>query len=66
MKGRAPKAGPSRWLVAWRRFLIESLLCLVLIGVIVIVAVRGIGGVLFAPFIAGVATVIVQIVRHES
>lgn len=43
----------------------ESLLCLVLIAVIVIVAVRGLGGVLVGPLVAAVATVIVQIVRQD-
>jgi|HubBroStandDraft_3_1064219.scaffolds.fasta_scaffold01480_8 hypothetical protein len=65
MNGRAWKRGPSRQLVAWRGFLIESLLCMVLIGVIVVAAVRGAGGVLFAPFVAGIATLIVRIVRRE-
>jgi ABC-type Co2+ transport system permease subunit len=51
--------------VAWRRFLVESLLCLVLIGVIVLAAVRGLGGVLIGPFVVTVAAAIVRIVRYE-
>jgi hypothetical protein len=57
--------GPSRGLVAWRRFLVESLLCVVLIGVIALAAVRGFGGVFFGPFVVSVAFAIVAIVRHE-
>ncbi|HTA96846.1 MAG TPA: hypothetical protein VK730_04295 [Solirubrobacteraceae bacterium] len=66
MKRRVRKGrGPSRWLVAWRRFLVESLLCLVLVGVIVLAAVRGLGGVLIGPFVVTVAAAIVRIVRYE-
>jgi ABC-type Co2+ transport system permease subunit len=60
-KGR----GPSRRVVAWRGFLVESLLCLVLIGVIVLAAVRGLGGVLIGPFVVTVAMAIIRIVRYE-
>ncbi len=62
---RRAGGGPSRGLVAWRRFLVESLLCVVLIGVIALVAVRGFGGVLIAPFVVSVAFAIVAIVRYE-
>lgn len=51
--------------MAWRGFLVESLVCLVLIGVIVIAAVRGLGGVLVGPFVVAVAAAIVRIVRYE-
>lgn len=57
--------GPSQRLVAWRRFLVESLVCVVLIGVIVLAAVRGLGGVLIGPFVVTVAAAIVRIVRCE-
>lgn len=65
-KQRFRRRVPSRWLVAWRRFLVESLLCLVLLGVIIIAAVRGHGGILIGPFVAALAAVIVQIVRHDT
>jgi ABC-type Co2+ transport system permease subunit len=52
-------------LVAWRRFLVESVVCGVLIGWIVHVAVGGSGGVLVGPFVMSVAFAIVAIVRHE-
>jgi hypothetical protein len=66
MERRARKSeGPSRGLVAWRRFLVESLLCLVLIGVIVLAAVRELGGVLIGPFVVTVALAIIGIVRYE-
>jgi ABC-type Co2+ transport system permease subunit len=66
MKGKARKSrGPSQRVVAWRRFLVESLLCLVLIGVIVLAAVRGLGGVLIGPFVVTVAAAIRRIVRYE-
>ena len=57
--------GPSQGLVAWRGFLVESLLCVVLIGVIALAAVRGLGGLFFGPFVVGVAFAIVAIVRYE-
>jgi hypothetical protein len=59
------RRGPSQSLVAWRRFLLESLLCLVLIGVIVLASVRELGGILIGPFIVTVAFAIVGIVRYE-
>jgi hypothetical protein len=59
------RGGPSQGLVAWRRFLVESLVCVVLIGVIALAAVRGFGGVLIAPFVVSVAFAIVAIVRYE-
>jgi hypothetical protein len=52
-------------LVAWRRFVVESLLCLVLIGVIVLASVHELGGVLIGPFVVTVALAIIGIVRYE-
>jgi glycerol uptake facilitator-like aquaporin len=37
---RCGREGPSRSVVAWRGFLIETLLCLVLIAMIVVIAVH--------------------------
>jgi hypothetical protein len=51
--------------VAWRGFLVESLLCFVLIGVIVLASVRQLGGVLIGPFVVTVALAIVGIVRYD-
>ena len=51
--------------MAWRRFLVESLLCLVLIGVIVLASVRELGGILIGPFVVTIALAIVGIVRYE-
>jgi ABC-type Co2+ transport system permease subunit len=66
MKRRSrDERGPSQGLLAWRRFLVESLLCMVLIGVIVLASVRELGGILIGPFVVTVALAVIGIVRYE-
>jgi hypothetical protein len=48
-------------MVAWRRFLIETLLCLVLVGAIAIVALRAGHAVLTGPTIAVLVAAILGI-----
>jgi uncharacterized membrane protein len=48
----AARSGPSKRARQWRRFLIETLLCIVLLAAIVVVWARG-----RSDFLAGSATV---------
>lgn len=48
-------------MVGWRRFLIETLLCLVLVGAIAIVALRASHEVFAAPTIAVIVATIMRI-----
>jgi hypothetical protein len=56
--------GPSPRAEAWRRFLIETLLCFVLLGAIVAIALEAGHELLAGPAIGGLAAGIVAIVRH--
>ncbi|HKH79089.1 MAG TPA: hypothetical protein VJ996_03660 [Solirubrobacteraceae bacterium] len=60
--GRGSREGPSRSIVAWRRFLIETLLCLVLIALIVVIGARATGdpfaGICVIALIAAVTRIL--------
>jgi hypothetical protein len=65
---RSRRGGPSQGLVAWRRFLVESTVLVVLIVLIVAImlaVVRGFVSVVVAPCIVTLAFAIVAIARYE-
>lgn len=64
---RSPRRGrgPSRRLVAWRRFVVESLLCLVLIAMIAVAGTTRPGNVFIGTFVLSIAGAIIAIVRYE-
>jgi hypothetical protein len=55
---RARRDGPSQELIAWRRFLFETLRCIVLIGAIVMITVRASENMLTGVAIGGPATAV--------
>jgi hypothetical protein len=55
--------GPSRGIIAWRGFVVETVLCVVLIAEIVL---RGSHDVLAAPSLAVMIAAVVRIVRRPS
>lgn len=57
------RGGPSPGTIAWRRFVIETLLCLVLVAVIVAIALEARHDLLAGPAIVALAGAIVGIVR---
>ncbi len=58
--------GPSRGTLAWRRFLLELLLCLVLTAMIVVVILRARHEVLTAPVIAAMVAAILRILWRRD
>jgi len=57
--------GPSRGAVAWRRYLVELAVCLVLLGAIVAIGLEARSDILAGPAILALAGSIVAIVRHR-
>jgi hypothetical protein len=62
---KAERGGPSPGVVAWLGLLIETLVCLVLVGVIVAVALQAQHDVLAGAAAIAIATTIVGIVRYR-
>jgi hypothetical protein len=51
--------------VAWRRFVVESLVCLVLVAVIAVAGISRPGNVFIGTFVLSVVAAIIAIVRYE-
>lgn len=60
------RGGPSRRLIAWRQFIIETVVCVVLVGVIGVVALDARHDALAGASVIAVASLIVGIVRHRA
>lgn len=58
--------GPSPGTVAWRRFLLELVLCLVLTAMIVVVVLRARHEVLASPLIAAMVAAILRILWRRD
>jgi undecaprenyl pyrophosphate phosphatase UppP len=58
------RGGPSQRLIAWRRFVIETVVCVVLIGVMGVVALDARHDALAGVSVIAVASVIVGITRR--
>jgi hypothetical protein len=57
-------AGPSPALLAWRRFLVETIVCLVLVAALVLIALEGRHDLLAGSTILALTGMIVRIVRQ--
>ena len=65
-KGRRRKSrGPSRRLVAWRKFVVETVICLVLIAAIVSASLLLPRNIFTGWFVLSAAAAVVAIVRYE-
>jgi hypothetical protein len=58
--------GPSPSVIAWRRFVIETVLCLVLLGAIVVIALGARHILLAGPAIIALSGAILGILWHGS
>jgi hypothetical protein len=62
---RGNRGGPSPRTIAWRRFVIETLLCVVLVAVIVAIALQARHDVLASPAIVALTGAVVAIVQRR-
>jgi hypothetical protein len=58
--------GPSRQTIEWRKFLIETVICIVLVVLIVVIGLHASGNPLAGPSIAGLVAVILGIIWRRA
>jgi glycerol uptake facilitator-like aquaporin len=58
--------GPSRQTIEWRKFLIETVICIVLVVLIVVIGLDASGNLLAGPSIAGLVAVILGIIWRRA
>jgi hypothetical protein len=58
--------GPSRRTIEWRKFLVETVICIVLVGLIVVIGLHASGNLLAGPSIAGLVAVILGIIWRRG
>jgi hypothetical protein len=58
--------GPSRRLVAWRRFVLETVLCVVLIGAVGVIGLHASNNALAGIALGGAVTAILRILWRDS
>jgi glycerol uptake facilitator-like aquaporin len=58
--------GPSRQAIEWRKFLIETVICIVLVFLIVVIGLHASGNLLAGPSIVGLVAVILGILRRRA
>jgi hypothetical protein len=61
-----PSRGPSETLVAWRRFVVETLLCFELIAVIAVVGLGASHGLFAGAGLAALVAAVLRIVWHRE
>jgi hypothetical protein len=63
-KLRRDPSGPSRGIIAWRRFVLETLLCIVLLLAILLLIVQKPHDILCGPAVVAFAGSILRILRN--
>jgi hypothetical protein len=58
--------GPTPGMVAWRRFLIETVVCVELIAVIAVVGIRASHELLAGVAIGGIVAIILRVIWRHS
>jgi hypothetical protein len=64
LRSISDRCGPSPAVVAWWRFLIETLVCVVLVAAIVVIGLNAGQDLLAGPAVVALAGMIVGIVRY--